>query len=29
VTHNGRVHALTGPGGRGASMSVTLPLGSV
>ena len=29
VTHNGRVHALPGPGGRGASMSVTLPLGSV
>ena len=29
VTHNGRVHALPGPGGRGATMSVTLPLGSV
>jgi signal transduction histidine kinase len=29
VTHNGRVHALPAPGGQGATMSVTLPLGSV
>ena len=26
VTHNGRVHAGSGPGGRGTSMTVTLPL---
>ena len=26
VTHNGRVQALDGPGGRGTTMLVTLPL---